>query len=397
MSTLIIWLLSPLPFLFAGGVWIFNKNINWIESTILSVLGFVIALSFSVLGVLGMTHDIEIWSGQCTEARHIPSWLEYYEEAIYRTETYTETETYYDGKESKTRTVTKTREVFDHWEPRTRQHLDEYHFSDTLGNNISISVAIYNDVKTKFGGTEGKRKGDRTTSEHNSRMISGDPNDYYTINTTNHIYPVQEGRTWSNKVKAAPSVFSFPEVPPTVKVHEYPTSNSHFVSKRVINTNINTYKWDQLCAELGPFKKVNLIIINFPNNDESIAEWQRAKWIGGKKNDLVICHSSKDSSKPPTWAKVFGWTESEIAKVNLEQVLLTTAINDSVIPKIREIVIRDYRIKDWKKFDYLDVELPASLIIWYISIQILVCGGWFWISYKNGIDKSEKEIKMIKK
>lgn len=130
MTTLIIWLLSPVPFLLAGLLWVFSKKINWIESAILSGLGFVIAGLFCVIGIYGMTHDTEIWSGECINAVHIPAWLEYYEEAIYRTEIYTDTELYTDSKgHTQTRTITKTRRVFSHWEPRTRHHSDEYIFS----------------------------------------------------------------------------------------------------------------------------------------------------------------------------------------------------------------------------------------------------------------------------
>jgi hypothetical protein len=407
MTTLIIWLLSPIPFLLAGLLWVFSKKINWIESAILSGLGFVIAGLFCVIGTYGMTHDTEIWSGECINATHIPAWLEYYEEAIYRTEHYTETEHYTDSNgHSQTRTVHETRQVFSHWEPRTRHHSDEYIFHDTLGNSKNIDPNRYNDVKSKFGGVEGKRKGDRTTSEHNSRMISGDPNDYYTINKTNHVYPVSEMRSWENKVKASPSVFSFKEVPKNIPVYEYPVTKNHFTSKRIIGSvPIDIYKWDQLCAELGPMKKVNLIIAYFPNHDESIAEWQRAKWIGGKKNDLVICYggitsemteTTKVDNSKPAWVKVFGWTEQEIVKVKLEELLLKSTINNDVLPKIKEIVMVDYKIKDWKKFDYLSVELPASVIIWYVIVQIVVCGVWFWFSWVNEHDKSKEEQDLIK-
>jgi hypothetical protein len=377
----------------AGGLWIYISKFNWIEALILTAIGFLIAGIFHFIGIYSMTYDQEIWSGKVIDSTYIPAWTEYYEEAIYRTEYYTETETYTNSRgETETRTVSKTREVFSHWEPRTRYHSECYSYRDTLNNDKSIDEHRYEDIKQKFGSKVNVSKGRRSTISHNSRMISGDPNDYTTINTTNYIYPVHEKRNWQNKIKACPSVFSFPKVPLNIKVYEYPKVNDQFSSNRIINTPISLIKWDQLNAELGPMKKVNLIIINFGEQDESISEWQRAKWIGGKKNDLVLCYGGLDVK----WAKVFGWTEKEIVKINLEQLLLQDKINDDIVPKIKEIVISDYIIKDWRKFDYLSVEIPTSIVLWYILGLVVVCSGFVFYSLKNEFDKSNKEESLIK-
>ena len=125
---------------------------------------------------------------------------------------------------------------------------------------------------------------------------------------------------------------------------------------------------------------INLIIINFGNREQSIAEWQRASWIGGKKNDLVLCYAG-DSNKPK-WVKVFGWTDSEIVKTELET-LLMKGVNESIIPKIKECIIKNYVIKDWSKFDYLTVEIPFSKYMWLIGLQILFCGGWILFAILN--------------
>ena len=56
----------------------------------------------------------------------------------------------------------------------------------------------------------------------------------------------------------------------------------------MLNTNISARKWDELNARLGPSKQVNLIIVRLKMPQE--ARDLEAKWVGGKKNDLVLTY-----------------------------------------------------------------------------------------------------------
>ena len=110
-----------------------------------------------------------------------------------------------------------------------------------------------------------KEKGDRRTSEHNSRMIEGDPYDYISINKSGYIEPIVDIRSFDNRIKVAPSVFSFIKVPQDVKVFDWPRPDNPWHTNRVLGgiakQAIPTRKWDELNAVLGPKYKVNLILI----------------------------------------------------------------------------------------------------------------------------------------
>ena len=386
MDILFVWLTAFVPLICAAATWLFFKKIEWFHALIMTAIGVAICGAIHLIAVCNMTNDKEIWSGQVTVVKHIPAWLEYYEYAVYRTEYYTETESYTDSNgKTQTRTITKSRQVFDHWEPSTQSHAEEFIEHDTLDHRENVTAGFYNEVKSLFGGTETVTAGDRTTSSHASRMLSGDPNDYATINSKAYIYPVHEIRTWTNKIKAAPSVFSFASVPEGTNVFEYPEADNRYASNRLFGqVPIGVREWDQLNAVLGPMKKVNLIMINCGSKSLEQAEWQKAKWLGGKKNDIVMCYGTSGNNNHADWAKVFGWSESELAKVQLQNLLLESKIDNSILPKIQDIIVKGYTIKDWHKFDYLSVEISWNYLwIVFLVHALSLVAGWFIIKYQH--------------
>lgn len=323
---------------------------------------------------MGMTADVETWSGQITEAQYQPQWVEYYEYAVYRTEWYSVSDS--DGKGSHM----ESRQVFDHWEPTTETHPRRWFKYDTFGRTFSISEAEYVQILGKFGRRD-TRPGVRSTYEHNSHMLSGDPNDYYAVNATGYIFPVTDVRHWSNRVKASPSAFSFPQVPLDAPVYEYPKNKNPFASDRLLGTAkgaVSTLAWDQMNARLGPTKKVNVILVGYGDKDSSVAELQKSKWIGGKKNDIVVCYGGDADPHKARWAKVFGWSDSDICKYEVQTVLLQNPVDDSIIPKIEKEIWRGYVIKDWHQFDYLTVE-PPRWSYWVYLLAVVVTQGLVWI------------------
>jgi hypothetical protein len=199
-------------------------------------------------------------------------------------------------------------------------------------------------------------------------MIGGDPNDYYAYRKTDWIEPVTTLKRWTNKVKAAPSVFSFIEVPTNVPVFNYPQNKDEWHSDRLLGLakgDINLFKFDCMNARIGAAKKVNIIMIGFDSSDSMLAEYQQAKYIGGKKNDIVLCYGKG-------WTRVFGWTDSELVKENLQTILLKNTINDDILPLIEKEIVKNYKIKDWTQFDYLSVEPTTNHYIWFFIIMFVI-------------------------
>jgi hypothetical protein len=385
---LFFYLFALIPVIVGGILWIKNKAVIWQYWAISSGIAFALSGFMHIVAIHGQTSDIQTISGEIVEVRQFSAWTEFYEEAIYKTEYYTERESYTyttgSGKNSRTRTgtrnVRKSRQVFSHWSPRTRFHSEHWKAYSNISTTYSIDKPKYLQIVKDFGG-DNPVKGDRTTGEHSSRMIGGDPNDYLAQNKTGYTHPVTKLVTWENRVKAGPSTFSFRKLTKeqSKKIKNWPENHNPWVSDRVINTpGISFMNWDQMNARLGPVKKVNVIIVKAESSDE--IELIQAKWIGGKKNDLVLAYC--ENGGIVNYTKVFGWTESEDVKSNLSEILLKNKIDDSIIPLIEKEIKSNYVIKDWSKFDYLTIEPPTWSYFVLVILMILIQGLlWYYFIY----------------
>ena len=397
MFILFCYLISILPLAIAAGLWYFNKRVTWWEALSLSALSALIVLCFHWVAIAGILADVETWSGVVSESQFRPTWREYYEYAVYRTEYYTETKSYTDSNgNSRTRMVTRSREVFDHWEPTTRTHSDRWSCNDTVNGGYEIDQSRYKDILKNFG-QEKSRPGIRYTSEHNSRIISGDLNDYYTVNVKNYIYPVTGHRSFENHVKAAPSVFSYAKVPENAPVFEYPNNSDKFTSDRAVGAvGFSTLNLDQMNAILGPSKQINVILAGFgPDKGSDIAQLQEAKWVGGKKNDLAICFGGGQITRP-SWVYVFGWSESDICKQNIQSIVMQNGMKNETLPLIQNEIVKNYVKKPWHKFDYLTIEVPSSKYLWLFIIVAIVNIAGFIYAMNNEFDKEGREAKLFK-
>lgn len=355
------YLFAAVPIIVGAILWLKNRQIVWVEWLGGSAIALAVAILFQIVSVCGMTRDTETWSGKIVKAVHFPEWIEEYQQM--HTQTHTD---------SKGNTHTTTYYTTEH-----RTHHKHWESYDTLEREHSIDQNKFNEIQMNFGGVlipETPRK---------SGFDGGDPCIYVANNTTGYIYPVTCTKSWENRVKAAPSLFSYTQPPRTVPVFEYPKNSDPFVSGRLLGNaayDVSILEWDRMNARLGPYKKVNVILIGFVGQDSQVAHYQESKWIGGKKNDLVLCYGNK-------WSYVFGWTEQEIVKKNLQTILLNEKIDDSIIPAIEEEIRNNYTIKNWHKFDYIKVNPPTWAYIVYIIIVILTQTGFYLFAHMNSFNK----------
>ncbi len=154
---------------------------------------------------------------------------------------------------------------------------------------------------------------------------------------------------------------------------------------------ISTRKWDEMNAVLGPTKYANIIIMGFLNQDIDVAIRQEAKFIGGKKNDIVICYGGVKPDKAD-WVHVFSWTEREDFKSNLESVILENPIGDSILSLISNEIVKSYELKDWDKFDYISIEPRPVHYMWFFIIISLTQIGIYVFNLVNDFGKEEEGV-----
>jgi len=367
MSFAFFYFIALIPVIAGGLLWYFNSRYTWWEWLITSTVAFSVAGVCYLVAIKGMIADEETWSGKVASLYYRPTWTERWKEAIYKNQTV--------GTGKNRHTV----RVFSHYETRYTTYPDTWTAITTLGY-YEISKGHYDNIAKNFGGVVVPKAGTRSTFHTGSTFISGDPNDYTVDNKTNFIEPLQKGVLFENRVKAAPSVFSYQVLSEeeSAKYPNYPYPTDTWVSQRVISAPVSIRLWDEMNAEVGPAKKVNLILVQLPSPDA--ARKLEAKWVGGKKNDLVLCYGDG-------WSRVFGWCESRITQRNLETLLLENKVDDSIIPVIKKEVMSTYVPMDWTKFDYLDIQPRPIHFLILILVMILTQAGCTWFALANDADK----------
>lgn len=357
MDVLTFYILACIPFFVGAGLWLWKHQVVWQEWIGGTVLGFVLAAIMHLLSTLGQTGDVETWSGHVIKAVHYPRWVEEYQQM--------HTTTVSDGRGGSTTITYFTTEY--------RTHHEHWEAYSNIDSEIGISQAKYHEMVREFGPSPPERP-------NKSGFSSGDRNVYPTYNRTRgELYPVTKLVSFENKIKATPTTFSFPKVPPAIRVYPYPSNNDPWRSDRLIGTaaTLDTYLFDQMSARLGPRKKVNLILVGFGNSDSSMAEWQQAAWIGGKKNDVVICWGGLNRS--PTWVKAFGWTDKKMCLRALESIILEEGMLNSTLPSIEREIIASYEKKDWDK-SFAHIRVPAPMwSIWTYIVLAIAGQTFFWL------------------
>lgn len=359
MSIFIFYIIACLPVGIGFYLWLTRHEVVFWEWCAGAAAAFIIAGAGHYASVRAMTGDTQTVSGIITEAVRHPEWVEKCESTSTDSKGNKTTSTYY---------VTHP----EHWTANL-----------STGGTVEMSEDRFQMASIRFGGAPAEWA-------FKSGFYSGDHNIYVAKQSkTGYLFPSTERWTFENRIKAAPSVFSFAKVPPNSGVYGYPPNGDFMRSDRLLGsaaTSIPVRDFDLLNSELGPRKKVNLILIGFGVRPEQVAHWQQAAWIGGKKNDLVICYGGGTAAKPE-WCYVFGWTESELCKKNIQTEILNSGVNVQLLPILREEIVRNYRIKDWTKFDYITVELPVSHVIWFVIAMIAIQAGLHYWILTNGESK----------
>jgi hypothetical protein len=364
----LFYVLSLIPLIIGAIFWLRSKKIVLWEWGIAFGASILLSFIFHVISFWGLTHDNETWSGQIEKITHFPTWVE-------------RVVTTHSETDSKGHTRTWTTVSYD-------THHEYWRAETNIDSSRNISENMFFDLRNKFGGNVKIQK------PWKSGFCSGDPFIYETYNETRYLCPINEHRSFENRVKACPSLYSFPPVPKNSIAIDYPQNNNWFASDRLLGTSkqfIDLFLFDQMNSRLGPTKKVNVIIVGFPaRTSQQVALEQQSKWIGGKKNDFVIVFAAGDLITPPEWVSCFGWTESEIAKANLNSVLLRMPVNSGWLSIIENEIKANYQIKEWKKFSYLEIEPPLwTYILFIVFLVITQTGIWVWANV-NEVEKSRR-------
>lgn len=249
----ILYFLALIPIIIYTVLYFKNKSVHLYEFLACSAICLIIAGIFHASLIQYMTDDVEVHSGEIVKATHYPTWVEKYKIVHYKT--------VYSGT-GKHRT---SHQVFSHYTTHYSTHNRYWECYTSIKTSHNITEDFYVDICKNFNNQN-------TEAGFKSGFYSGDKNIYSTYKrASTFIYPATKSQTWANRLKCSRTVFSYPSIPDGVKVCEYPIPTDWQVSNRLINEpDISILEFDRLNARCGQMKKVNVIMINFGENTDSI-------------------------------------------------------------------------------------------------------------------------------
>lgn len=217
--------------------------------------------------------------------------------------------------------------------------------------------------------------------------------------------PVAQTSSFTNYVKAAPdSLFNTlaqkqalqlfaPQVPAYPdNIYDYHYVN-RVLSDGVAVPDVDDWNLDlaRMLRDLGPSKQVNVVIVFTKEADPRYADAVNAKWLGGKKNDVVVVLGTP-AYPEIGWARVLSWTEREVFKVQLRDALqdIKTLERSLVLSTIEKHILSGFQRRSMEDFAYLknEIEPPGWVVALLVALSILLSVGTSVHLSKNGYSSS---------
>ncbi len=209
--------------------------------------------------------------------------------------------------------------------------------------------------------------------------------------------PVAEERSYTNYIKASPdSLFrhqglaqKYASSLPSYPGHVY----DYYRLDRVVQVGTHVpdlAQWNldlaRLNADLGSYRQANIILVLVQHRPDEYFDALEEKWIGGKKNDVVLV-VSVDSDRKPEWARVMAWTVNPIFKVKLRDAIMAAPILErwTAIDALRSTITDYHHRKPMAEFQYLAASITPSGAEWTVTLLVgfLVAFGLTWLFQVN--------------
>lgn len=189
--------------------------------------------------------------------------------------------------------------------------------------------------------------------------------------------PTAVKHNFKNYIKAAPGTLFKREGFEGYSVPKYPDNvyDYHHLN-RIVTDGIsvdNLRKWNHelsvINGELGKSKQVNLIVVLTKQNKDFFYALQQA-WVGGKKNDVVLVIGAK--GKEISWVNVMAWSQDKNLETNLRHDIMDieTIDMEKILAVYKEDVVKYFKRKPMKDFEYLKSSITPTLLQWIISLVI---------------------------
>lgn len=359
----------------------FKKKINVWEYLALFLIPLIAIVISYFTSVNSQTKDVEYLNSYITSASYYEYW------STWDHETCTREDCTGSGEDRKCHTETydcsHCDESFDYWEA-----------VDNTGKTYRISRSYFEELCKLWN--------NRTFIDMRRNIVHhgtcGQDGDMYTTVWNNQfetIVPICNIQNYTNKIQCSRSVFNFQEVDSfDIKdygLYEYPVYDQYNYNPLIGSTDVSVSKrlsrWN---AKLGNFKQVHMLVALYNNKPIQSAIMQESYWKGGNKNEFILCIGLKDN-KEIAWTKVISWTDVDKLKISLEQNVLNMEYNlNNIIDTVGTNVQKYYKRKEFKDFNYLNIEPTSKAIIITFIITLVLTIGISIYSVLNDFDFKNK-------
>lgn len=349
-----------------GYQWFFShKWLMVVIPTLISALlmGLVIAIDFN-----NQTSDVEVWSGFVEDWKHVEEWDEWHPPV-------TSCSTDSNGKQTCTTTP-------GYW---------EHHYAE---NHLKTSDKGWFSIQYSPDGKKMDDKWPNKTAELEEMFPPGTP----TASRHKYVNKVQASYSiYRNKEIDLADFPNLPDYPNTVRDQLYIDRIVGSVPKQAkanlllskINSELNVMVPDpENPGKKKSYKQVNLIFVNVgADKPEEVGFALQDHWEGGNKNDFIVAFSM-DKGGNVVWAYPFSWSESELLKIEVKQLMeKQEAIKDfsPVVQEVADLVEAKFERKEFADFNYLqiDVSVGAHIMIWVLSVLTIAGAIWFDVYYQS--------------
>lgn len=362
-------LIYSLPFIIAVLLLIFfRKQVTWFEYIGLIVLSILFTLMFKSIFISINESDTEYWGSYMTKIRHYDDWDEW----VHRTCTRQVLKGYdKDGKPE------YEEEEYDC--SYRDYHQERWTYTDNYGNeNYFYNKEEFDRAMAELG----YPKMVFVDMHRHYYTKDGDAQDYYWDGTFENSRTLTTWHNYTNKVIASRSIFRFEDIDKNkakeLGLFEYPEIQG-YDQKSLLGVRLDRLtekKIKYLNATFGDRYQFRMYILVFKDKPLVISEQQKSYWQGGNKNEFVLCLVYNTKTHKVDWCNPFSWCDSPKLEVTTKRYFREhPTLNLMGYCKWLEQNIKLWKRKEFKDFDYIDVEMSdGQTVALFIIILLLDIG-----------------------
>lgn len=386
---MILWFALFIP-VCAGIIlqFLYPKKVTWWETVLPTILGCIIILSVKTLYEVGITVDTEYRGNLITTSKYYEYWSTWVEETCSRQDCTG------SGKDEHCTTV-----YYD------CSHCDEnpphWVVEDNSGRTYSVSEEKWMKLLVQWNAKPEFINEHRDIDKHYSCGVNGNT---YKIHWDNKIETSEASvstKGYVNKILGSKNAFSYKEVTKEEKklygLYEYPEKYDLYKQEVILGFDAIPIQGKEIIRKefeylngLGSQHHGKLFICLFPNKDMEASFKQEALWVGGKRNELTICIGYNPKTFKMDWVRAFSWDKDKRCIVESRESLMEVGNVlqwGTIFNKVYNIMVKYHKPRDFKDFNYLDIELPtwAIFLVYILTvISTVLLSRWAVINeYDN--------------